>query len=166
MSVNDLRYYFMPAGVYTPSAAGGLGIYTRFVNNKINHIEVVQETITSLHLKCPDRDLLLVTDLHMDTNIRPLDTTWDELYVVSPHMSTWRDVNVPFYMMNYPKHIKNNGYSPKTRVPGSPKTDGSCIVSDSGGFQLLTGQTAYLDPAKIGKWYSDNIDVGIILVFF
>jgi queuine/archaeosine tRNA-ribosyltransferase len=45
---------------------------------------------------------------------------------------------------------------------GAPK-ESPKIISDSGGFQILTGKLDYIDPLEIITWYNKNVDIGIVL---
>jgi hypothetical protein len=116
-------------------------------------------------VECPDRDLLIVDNHNRAYPYYPSEGTWDEYLDMSPfNQFSVADWGLDFFMVNYLQNIeKASAASPNMRqhqpwTKGTPK-----IISDSGGFQILTERTEYINPIELVRWYNTNCDLGMIL---
>jgi hypothetical protein len=142
---------------------GGTGLYIKYGKTGVNQVEVYKKTFNSLHIRCPDRELCFINDLHTTGSQRPVDEYWDELIILSGISSTWRDFGVEHMMVNMLNDMNKLDKSLEPRKEGSLSRDKVSYISDSGGFQLAQGKIAYLDPVKIVDWYNKNVDIGMSL---
>lgn len=158
------QFKLVPAGVYYP-AHGGISVYVRYAKNP-NKIDLVEIGGNHIFLKCPDRDLFIVSNTHHAVGSRWANGTFDEMYHLSAFDDmTAADLGVTQYMVNYTQHISKPENSHNTRRGDTTSFASKArhIVADSGGFQLGFGRLDYLDPMEIIKWYNDNADIGIVL---
>lgn len=157
-----MSFKFYPSAAYSPLYSG-LSIWTRWARNNPNRIEILERTNGMVRLRTPDRDLLLASDAHAFNSNRPMNENYDEV----AHYSNFHKVNqglgVDHVMVNYPQHLPKIHQSPRHRRADSPRRDGATVLADSGGFQILTGQIEFLDPAQVAAWYNENTDIGVAL---
>lgn len=161
---NVKNYYrWMPAGLnYEALNKAGIAIYVKYRSGE-NKIKVLHKAVHSIHISCPDRELLICGDQVYAHPYYPANG-WDEVVYLDPfHHHTYEQQDMPFYMVNYTdffddptggsNHRKNH-----PRTPGEPY-----IVADSGGFQISVGICDYVDPTRLIQWYNNNVDLGMVL---
>ncbi|QJT70972.1 TGT domain-containing protein [Vibrio phage vB_VcorM_GR7B] len=158
------EYNLVPAGLFSVNHSG-MGLYVRYCKNP-NRIDVVEMSPRHVYIKCPDRDLYLVSAAHHASHLRPSAGTYDK-YV---NLSLFHDLNavdhdIPYYMVNYTQSLgkEDKSHGNRRLDPRPIGEKQSKIISDSGGFQILMGRTEYIDPLQIIQWYNENVDVGLIL---
>lgn len=151
-------FFYCPAAMNT-NIFGGLGLYVRYHKTNRNDIELAWETPAGALFKTPDRDLLFVNDLHMTSSTRPIDENWDELIALAPSSIGFNDFELDYGMVNHTFHFKK----PSMHLKRDPKIGLSRTkwISDSGGFQVISGKIGYLDPVKTAEWYNEYVDIGI-----
>lgn len=164
------------SGAYWPKSYAGLGAWVRYRKGP-NRIEQLDRGTGWVHLSTPDRELLLVRNGLVMGGARPLDMGWDEYVPFGLTNTTSQGIPLDRYMVNYLQHVQlpkgkgksqmqpraSHKASPNLRMLGSVVNDGKAILSDSGGFQLLSGKAEWIDPADLGRWYANNCDEGITL---
>ena len=158
---NFRGYAWMPAAS-DYSLFGGLAAYVRYKRPQKQPIYVRQRSPWAVLLDCPDRDLLLLK-AHADVEAYvPPPGVWDRCVSFSNFMPhSFEDAYLPFHMVNYTAATDDK--SPRSRIHRTREPKESFIVSDSGGFQLRHGRIANLDPVKLGQWYNENVDLGMVL---
>lgn len=164
------------SGAYWPKSYAPLGAWVRYRKGP-NQVEQLDRGTGWVHLSTPDRELLLVRNALTMGAARPLDMGWDEFVPFSLTNTISSELALDRYMVNYLQHtqlpkgagkaqlmpVGNPKSSPNLRLPGCVVQDRKTILSDSGGFQLLTGKADWIDPRDLAKWYSANCDEGITL---
>ncbi|QJT71185.1 TGT domain-containing protein [Vibrio phage vB_VcorM_GR11A] len=158
------EYNLVPAGLFSINHAG-MGLYVRYTKNP-NRIEVKEISPRHVYIKCPDRDLYLVSAAHHASHLRPSAGTYDKYVNLSLfHDLNAEDHNIPYTMVNYTQAIGKEDKTHCNRLNDPRPMDEKKIkiISDSGGFQILSGRTDYIDAAEIIKWYNENVDIGLVL---
>lgn len=154
------RYSWIPAGI-NYKRDGGTGIFIKY-GRYPNKVIVRERGPGYVWLQCPDRELIVTSNLHYAHGFYPMASNFDEyvhLGIFNDHL--FADAAPEFFMVNYTSEIGKEHSSHRTRT--IRKTDGVKIVSDSGGYQLFQQRLEYLDPVEIVRWYNDNADIGIVL---
>jgi len=155
----DRHYHFVPAAVSYRSAV--LQIYVTY--GKFGKDVVLKEKAPGyIRVQCPDRDLVLIANINSALAYKPMDGTYDEVYTFSPfHEYSVEDLPIEYYMVNYLEFAGKETKSPRVRrAPFDSRVKAIC---DSGGFQIYKGDIEYIDPLKLVEWYSENIDLGMVL---
>jgi hypothetical protein len=149
------KYQFMPAACYYPKH-GGLGVYVRYKNKKSNSIIVKEYRSNYIWVDCPDREIVMVSDHNKMQSFIPMDCNYDEYFDLN-YMNESNNDDIDLLMFNHLQH--ENHFSPEIRRVGVNPQTGKKItyVADSGGFQLMTEKVQFIDPYKLGEWYSKNI---------
>lgn len=158
------HYSYVPAAL-NPTNFGGLGLYTRYGKTGVNGIELVEQTPDTTWIKTPDRDLVFVGDTNMEHSWTPSAGTFDDFLNLSVfHEESAKDFGLDYFMTNFTEFIgPRDRKSPNLRRSGKRPDGTPLIISDSGGFQLLTGKLSYVDPLEAVNWYNRNVDIGIVL---
>ena len=153
-------YSYVPAGLFYPSH-GGAGIYVRY-GRYPNKILVKEQSPNHIWLQCPDRELVIVSGNQYAASFYPSEGTFDEYVDINTFNDiTSMDQNIEYWMCNYTQSIGKELKTHRTRLLGSQgKTK---IISDSGGYQILSERYNYIDPLAVIKWYNDNVDIGLVL---
>lgn len=156
-------YKFVPAGEFDKNH-GGMGVYIRHHKYKNQPIRLLEQSPGNIWVSCPDRDLVITLNTNQAQNHGPVESNYDEFVNLSLfNQSAAVDFNLDFFMVNYTQHLGRESTSSHIRR-GQPRQKGhSKIISDSGGFQILTERIDYLDPKAIVEWYNTNVDIGLIL---
>lgn len=153
-------FRFVPAAYYASNAAG-LGLYVRYKKSSTKEVVVRSRDAKHIWFDTPDRELLLVRMTHSHP-IYPSEGTFDEFVNLNFYQEgSARDLGFDYYMTNYIDYMGKESGSPRNRRVREPGS--MTIISDSGGFQFLTGKLDYLDPLQLVAWYNENADVGIVL---
>ncbi len=156
----DGTYRYVPASL-TAFKFAGMGLYVKYGNTGVNSIEVKDRRSGHLWLKTPDRELLFVSNTYQQAPFYPSQGTFDEFLNLSPFWENHSgDFGLDFLMTNYTDHIG------KARSLDNREKHGNndiAIISDSGGFQLFTGQMKFIDPLDVIRWYNKNVDIGLVL---
>jgi len=154
------EYRFVPAAYYASNAAG-LGMYVRYRRSDLKTVRKRSQDARHIWLEMPDREVLLVRMTH-DQPVYPSEGTFDTFINLNFYQEqSARDLGFDYYMTNYCDYLGKEHVSPRNRevrVPGSMS-----VISDSGGFQFLTGKLDYLDPVGLVNWYNENADIGMVL---
>ena len=154
-------YEFIPAGL-DYFKHGGIGIYIRYRSGSTNKIVLKSWSPLHFHIECPDRELYIVGDTQRAYGERPMTGSWDSYVNLSSfHEKQARDFGIKTYMTNYFENTSRANTAGNLRRSG--KKGDITYISDSGGFQIFSGVVDYLDPAKVVKWYNDNVDIGMVL---
>ena len=84
-------------------------------------------------------------------------------YPLWPHKAKQSE-KPTFCMLNYTYFIGTlDRKSPNLRLHGRHENVNQTLLSDSGGFQLLTGRLDYINPLELVEWYGRNVDIGMVL---
>lgn len=155
------EYRFVPAAYYS-SNANGLGMYVRYRKNPgVTTVEKRSQDARHIWLRTPDRDVILVRMTH-EHPFYPSEGDFDEFVNLSLYQEqSARDLGFDYYMTNYCDYLGKEQQSPRNRIVRDPKS--ISVISDSGGFQFLTGKLDYLNPRELVRWYNENADIGIVL---
>lgn len=154
------EYRFVPAAYYASNAAG-LGMYVRHRRSDLREVRKRSQDARHIWLEMPDREVVIVRMTHQQP-FYPSEGTFDEFVNLNFYQeSSARDLGFDYYMTNYIDYMGKEKSSPRNRVARDPKS--MTVISDSGGFQFLTGKLDYLDPLQLVNWYNENADVGIVL---
>jgi hypothetical protein len=161
LSKPNPAYSFMPAACFPPKH-GGLGAYVRYKEKQTTKIVVREYRPNYIWLDCPDREIILVSDHNKMSAFVPMDCNFDEYFDFN-YMDETNNDDIDILMFNHLQHeghhnikVRRNGFNPEL---GRKIT----YVADSGGFQLMTGKVEFIDPAVLARWYSDNVDLGMVL---
>lgn len=131
----------------------GSGLYVRYGSNKISEVEIHKHADYTW-VKCPDRDLVFTQYLTENKGYRPLNENFDELIVLDPYVKdSVISKYIEYFLISYWYHKKTLGmYSDNPLIK---------IIGDSGGFQLRTKQSEYLDPLDVINWANSAIDIQV-----
>ena len=156
-------YRYVPAGVSDEKS--GMTIYVKYKKNP-RRILLKEKSPNHLLFSTPDRDIQINSGgLHCPSNIPPLDN-WDEVVYPSPMWphETVGHGGVDIFMMNYTTFLgSKDRNSPNLREAGRSSKVDQTIMSDSGGYQLMSERLDFVNPLDIVEWYNRNVDVGIVL---
>jgi len=155
------NYAFTPAGLFYPSH-GGIGIYIKY-GKYPNKLVLKEQSPRHLWFQCPDRELYLVANSHYGDCVYPTEGTYDEyvdLSLFNDYAAS--DMGVGFWMVNYVQSIGKESRTHNSR-PRALGPSYSQVISDSGGYQILTGRYDFFDPKEIVRWYNKNCDIGLVL---
>ena len=151
---NREGFDFIPSGVLYREI-GGLSIWTKYKERSGSEIKVVTHTVDEAILECPDRDIMICKDSNFDYCSHM--EKYDEVSYFSPFHNMFKDFDIPWVMVNVTRNFEVENQEHNT-------LDSGCLtVSDSGGFQVLTGEVGYLSPDKVAKWYNKNVHYGLVL---
>lgn len=154
------EYRFVPAGYYA-SNAGGLGMYIRYRRSDLREIRKRSQDSRHIWLEMPDREVILVRMTH-EHPFYPSEGTFDEFVNLNFYQEqSARDLGFDYFMTNYTDYLGKEQQSPRNRLVRSPGQ--MSVISDSGGFQFLTGDLDYLNPQGLIDWYNENADIGVVL---
>jgi hypothetical protein len=154
------EYRFVPAAYYASNAAG-MGMYIRYRKSDLKVVRKRSQDARHIWLEMPDREVILVRMTHSEP-FYPSEGNFDQFVNLNFYQEqSARDLGFDYYMTNYTDYIGKEQHSPKNRRVRDPKA--MSVISDSGGFQFLTGKLDYLDPAVLVEWYNENADIGIVL---
>lgn len=153
-------YRFVPAAYYASNAAG-LGMYIRHRKSDLKEVRARSQDARHIWLEMPDREVVIVRMTH-ENPFYPSEGTFDEFVNLNFYQeSSARDLGFDYYMTNYIDYMGKEHHSPRNRMVRDPRS--MSVISDSGGFQFLTGKLDYLDPLELVGWYNENADIGIVL---
>ena len=142
----------------------GTAIYIRY-RNCSREIRLMENKPNAMWFQTPDREIYICTDVPGRPPPKP-PFDWDEIIYPSPiwpHKASPRG-SIGIYMLNYTSYIDaKRDTSPNFRSAGRLNPVDQTIMSDSGGFQLMSGSHDFLNPLDIIEWYNDNVDIGIAL---
>jgi hypothetical protein len=134
----------------------GAAIYSRA--SKFNGFQINVVNSKAVRVRTPDRELLFVTDFYLNSHIHEKEH-WDEILVLSPYGNTNKDTHIKFFMNNY--------FADSDKVKGLPPIKflemDTCVLGDSGGFQIARGSAGLIDPADIAGWYTHHVHIGMTL---
>ena len=167
---------YMPSAMW-PRAISCLRIYYRYVTTGlIRGFDAKlpktrpdgEEDKNVILLTFPDRELLLVW--------RPIDypdsSVWDGYIDLSPYEdgTAGRKIVDSVLLSAHNATDKNTRKEMAVTRPGSNIYDRSTynhsgleIIGDSGGAQLTSGKTHWVDPHEVIQWYNRGVDVGMAL---
>ena len=157
-------FHYIPSGVFYENHSG-IGIYVKYKPKRTSKSITIKEyNSTHVWLQCPDRDIVLVYKMHQDHVWIPSD--FDEYVHCAPtHLRTSYTQDLPGYMINYHQQEgKGLHKSPRYRRNGLGIGEREpYIISDSGGFQIISGIADFINPKELALWYNDNVDMGMVL---
>lgn len=157
----DHKYAWVPAGMES-FKRGGPVIYIKYGQNA-DRIEVVEKSSQHIWIKCPDRELVIVSNANHVHAFRPMQGTFDQAVCLSPfYEPSAADLAYNYIMVNYTEYIGKEGTASKIRKNGRPKDSQLKIISDSGGFQVWREDIDYIDPHKLVNWCNENVDLAMI----
>lgn len=158
------KYSYVPAALNS-SNFGGLGLYVRYGKTGSNSITVREANPGVMWIQAPDRDLVFVSDTHHEHSWTPSGGTFDEFLNLSVfHEDAAKDFGLDYYMTNFTEFIGARDRKSLRLREGHKHIEGTpLVISDSGGFQLMTGKLDYVDPVEAVQWYNRNVDIGIVL---
>lgn len=139
----------------------GMGIYVKHKARAGKDIRVLRHDPKTVWISCPDRELWLVKDHHHEQAEIPWGGNYDE-YV---NLNLWdpgvaRAFGTDMFMTNF-VYTEQHG-APNNRVNGRREGD-PMVVTDSGGFQIITQKVDYIDPLMLVDHYNRNSDIGVVL---
>lgn len=158
-------FVYYPSAYY-PLGYSSLGMWIKYkpVGQQTKEVKVVDSAPGWVHIDCPDREILAVRNLLNVDPPRPLNGNWDEFIPLSlTNSCAAAHPTLDRYMINYEVHNGKPHKDPRMRVKNSFLRDGKASMSDSGGFQILSGKVSWIDPKDVGNWYAENVDEGITL---
>lgn len=162
MKFKEQGFSWVPAGMEYIKR-GGAAIYIRYGRFPRGKITLHDSESRCMRITCPDRELLIISNMNQVHAYRPTAGTYDELVVLSPfYEKAAKDLHYRFLMSNYTTYIGKEGLSSRIRRSGGHK-GGTQIIADSGGYQISQGKIDYIDPQFLIKWYNDNVDLGMVL---
>lgn len=160
--MTTIPYHFVPAGI-SFQAIRHFGIYIKYKKGN-NSIEFPTVTPNYIHIKAPDRELVIVAGKGSSTlppfsydEYIPLDlfnATTSESFQESPYF-------LQEYMINFLDCHGKKGHTPYTRR--GPYKSGPRIMSDSGGYQISRDRIDFVNPYQLIQFYNENVDVGMVL---
>lgn len=154
-------YRFVPAAYYASNAAG-IGMYVRYRRSDVRSVVRKSQDARHIWLQMPDREVMLVRMTH-EQPFYPSEGNFDEFVNLSLYQEqSASDLGFNYYMTNYTDYLGKEHQSPHNRR-ARQAVPGISIISDSGGFQFLTGKLDYLNPRGLVDWYNTNADIGIVL---
>lgn len=155
----------MPAGLFYPNH-GGFGIYIKWKGNGMRfETQVLSASSWHLHFKAPDREVLVVGQLHgVGGDISMGD--WDEFVPLSLfHEPLLTEHTGPrALMVNAHQFNGKINRSHNTRGTLEPLLGAPTIFGDSGGYQLKR-KSEFIDPQSVAEYYNTNVDYGMVLDF-
>ena len=100
----------------------------------------------------PDRTLYVGNALNRNSGVN--NVAYDQILLLglSTQPQSLKDAGFR-YGMTSPHHISN--------ATASRRSKHAVLFSDSGGFQLLSGATDFIDPHELADYYNATIDYGI-----
>lgn len=161
-NLDGCKYGFSPAACYPPKHSG-LGIYVRYKKEKTQQTIVREYKQNYIWLDCPDREVFMTIDHNKLMAHVPFDGNYDEYFDLD-YMDEDGNDDIGLLMFNYLQHVGQP--APNIRRNGvHPDPQGRKIkyIADSGGFQIMSGVTNFIDPLDVAKWYGNNIDWGMVL---
>jgi queuine/archaeosine tRNA-ribosyltransferase len=162
MDLKNPPYVYYPAGYGIPTDAM-IGVWIKYVKSGSVKTEVLARGKGWVHIRTPDRELLLDRNINEVGADRPMGG-WHEFIPLSLCNSVGSDLDLTDrYMVNYTLHMNSKKIDAKLRSGQSLVKDGKIILSDSGGYQIITGKEAWIDPEKYGEWAAINVDQAVSL---
>lgn len=152
-----LPYVFYPAGYFSGSY-DSLGAWVRYVKSDVSHVQTIERNSKWIHLRAPDRELLIVRNTNEVAADRPFGR-WDEFVPFSWHNSVSNDHGFcSHFMINYTSYAKSPRSNTNLRGTNSLIRNEHVVLADSGGFQIITGKEDWVNPDDLGRWASNNVD--------
>lgn len=157
-------YRYIPAALCLDQY--NITIYVRYCRSKWpNDIYIKQRDSGMIWLVCPDREIVIVNHSFEVTCFHP--NNFDVCMNLDMfNQETINNLGLNYVMNNF-VHDCGNRSSANSRAKGNIHPDGHdrrvTVVGDSGGFQYVSGQSEYVNPVELGKWYSKNVDAGMQL---
>ena len=139
-----MTFSYIP-GAYGHAAEGGGAIYIKY-GKYPDTITVREYSSNHAWIITPDRELFITSNAHHNDGNRPLDCNFDKVLYMGMSYNSARDFNVKNVMVNSHADSKSKHKNLNHRRDG--KKRGVDIISDSGGFQILTGRADIIDPRE------------------
>jgi tRNA-guanine family transglycosylase len=157
-----MSYSFVPAAIDSFDARG-MTLYVKYTKSKSNNVFIKEDNPRYTWFICPDRELLIVKNTAQEYH--PAGENFDEAINLDVYDDrVLQELGTDIYMLNSGAFGDNPERSPRLRRNGrNPKLVQPHILADSGGFQILSGRTDYIDPIKVVEWYNENTDWGMVL---
>jgi hypothetical protein len=159
---HDNLIRFMPCG-YVPSFIDDIGVWVKLkaskdhTNSVITHFQTNREWF----VEYPDRLLYMSRHNHKNDSSRPLDLKWDKFISLSLMSSNGSDYHFDRFMIN--PHAMTQKDKKANYATKKINRTGLLICSDSGGFQLRSGLSTWIDPYEVINFYNANVDEGMPL---
>lgn len=154
-------YEWVPAGMES-FRRGGPVIYVKY-GRYPDRIEVLEKSSQHVWIRCPDRELVIVSNANHVHAFRPMQGNFDAAVSLSPfYEPSAVDHDYHYIMVNYTEYIGKEGNASRIRRAGYPDGGKLKIISDSGGFQVWREDIDYIDPMKLIEWCNDNVDLAMI----
>lgn len=158
-------YRYMPAGICKDHYSA-MCIYVKYGRSRTPDRHIIKrKTNTYIWLVCPDRELVIGYANHLMDNFNP--DSFDECLSFDLFdRNVAQAFDLSYVMPNF-VHDSKPRKSPHCRTKGNDLPVGDpdrlTILSDSGGFQYVSGASDYVSPLDLGKWYKHNVDSGMVL---
>lgn len=154
-----MAWRWVATGVY-PAFSMRVQVWTRFEQNAVYPIEYDLVDYRSAIVRLPDRTLFMANPTE-PWDIWP-DGRWDEVCDLDPYRGEWGEGWLPFVMMS-----AHNGMTTQSHHGTSTGCrsrhwlqNGVQLMGDSGGSQLKSGTTDYVDPEAALVWMNQICDIG------
>ena len=154
-----MAWRWVCTGVY-PAWSLRVQVWTRFEKNDVSRVEYDLIHPRSAMVWLPDRTLFM-TNPTEPWDIRP-DGRWDQVWDGDPYRGEWGESWLPFVMMsayNGMNTQSHNGSSFGCRTRHWI-TNNVKFIGDSGGSQLKSGTTDFVDPEAALVWMNQVCDIG------
>lgn len=158
-------YRYMPAGICKDHYTA-MCVYVRYGKSKTPDRHIVKrKTDKYIWIVSPDRELVIGYVNHLVDDFNP--DMFDEcLHFDLFDENVAQAFDLSYVMPNF-VHDSKPRKAPQCRSKGNPRPVGDkdrlTILSDSGGFQYISGASDYVSPLDLGRWYKDNVDSGMVL---
>jgi hypothetical protein len=153
-----MSFHFMPAGLKF-RAYSGMGAYIKYHARRASGFRVIEQTKNHIWVDTLDREIFITDQTLLAHAHYP--TGFDEFVNLSHfHAKAGSELGLDYVMINYTDHMRwPDQAMRKTTALGN----GTALVTDSGGFQIVKGDLDWIDPVKEIEWMNSNTDLAMLL---
>lgn len=154
------KFVWMPAAMAHGTVKfDSTNIHVKYKQNSSQDIVIKYSGPKAKYYECPDRDILITSDIFLQDPVFSAGQAWDQIVTPSVYNYNLYDHSqLPYFMCNFTDVASlENGCNLRAQADRLP-TD-PVIVSDSGGFQMLTGVEDFIDPVRLTQWASAHADL-------
>lgn len=161
-----MAFTYIPTGIY-PTWALRVNMFIRHETNTDLGPKGMDWDIPadrSALVRLPDRTILITNPIKPWEG-SPIDGHWDEVMEFDPYRGDWGESFLKYVMLSaWNGMTTQSGYGTSTGVRDRNWiTNGVKLFGDSGGSQLKSGTTDYVDPKAAIVWMNQVCNIGVPL---
>lgn len=156
------RFRWVPAAM--ENDLDGVGMYIKYHTFKDQPIRVKRTTGRYIWIECPDREIIVQRERYYAHDPCAILGLKPENYDEYVHLDVnnamvMGDLNLDFAMLNAVA-VQGSGHR---RFKKDREEKHTTLMVDSGGYQLLHGQTGFIKPETVIETHNAHADMGMVL---